>query len=79
MLPYITVFGASFSSYSITAGIGFFAMWLAAWLATRRQNDIDQNHIPHIAVTAMAGLFLGAHLRWFFPAPVLAFRDVFLG
>ena len=62
MLPYITVFGASFSSYSITAGIGFFAMWLAAWLATRRQNDIDQNHIPHIAVTAMAGLFLGAHL-----------------
>ena len=44
------------------AAIGFFAMWLVAWLVTRKQKNIDQNHVPHIALAAMLGLFIGAHI-----------------
>ena len=64
MLPYIDFFGQLLSSYSIMAGIGFFTMWFAAWLVTRKQKEIDQNHVPHIAIAAMAGLFLGAHILY---------------
>lgn len=46
------------------AGTGFFALWLAAWLATRKRKDVDQTQIPHIALAAMAGLFIGAHLLY---------------
>ena len=42
--------------------IGFFALWLVAWLVTRKQSEIDQTQILHIALAAMAGLFVGAHV-----------------
>ena len=64
MLPYFTAFGQQISSYTLMAVIGFFSMWLAAWIATRKQKDIDQNHVPHIALAAMAGLFIGAHILY---------------
>ena len=62
MLPYITIFDKQISTYALAAGIGFFAMWFVAWLATRKRPEIDQNQVPHIAVAAMAGLFVGAHI-----------------
>ena len=64
MLPYITIFGKQLSSYSVMAGIGFFALWLVAWLVTRRQKEIDQTQVPHIALAAMLGLFIGAHILY---------------
>ena len=64
MLPYITIFGKQVSSYSLMAGIGFFMMWLAVWLVTRKQKEVDQNHVPHIALSAMLGLFIGAHILY---------------
>ena len=64
MLPYFTAFGQQISSYTLMAVIGFFSMWLAAWIATRKQKDIDQNHVPHIALAAMAGLFICAHILY---------------
>ena len=64
LLPYITIFGRQLSSYSIMAGFGFFIMWLAAWLVTRKRKEIDQNHVPHVALAAMLGLFIGAHILY---------------
>ncbi|MBQ9902448.1 MAG: prolipoprotein diacylglyceryl transferase [Clostridia bacterium] len=64
MLPYFTVFGIQISSYSLMAGIGFFSLWFVAWIVTRKQKEIDQNHVPHIALAAMAGLFIGAHILY---------------
>lgn len=64
MYPTIDYFGKEVSTYPLMAGIGFFVMWLAAWLATRKRQEIDQNHVPHIAVAAMAGLFIGAHILY---------------
>lgn len=64
MLPYITVFGRQLSSYSLMACAGFFSMWFAAWAVTRKQKEIDQNHVPHIALSAMLGLFIGAHILY---------------
>lgn len=46
------------------AVIGFFAMWGVALLATRKRDGIDRTQIAHIAVCAMAGLFIGAHLLY---------------
>ncbi len=62
LLPYIKISGVQLSTYALMASIGFFAMWLVAWLATRKRTEIDQNHVPHIALAAMAGLIIGAHL-----------------
>ena len=64
LLPYFTVFGIQISSYSLMAGIGFFSLWFVAWIVTRKQKEIDQNHVPHIALAAMAGLFIGAHILY---------------
>ena len=64
LLPYITILGRQVSSYSVMGGIGFFSLWLVAWLVTRKQKEIDQNHVPHIALAAMAGLFIGAHILY---------------
>ena len=62
MLPYIDFFGTQLSSYAVMGSIGFFALWLVAWLVTRKQSEIDQTQILHIALAAMGGLFVGAHL-----------------
>lgn len=64
MLPYISVYGVKLSSYSVMAAIGFFSVWFVAWLVTRKQENVDQNHVPHIALAAMLGLFIGAHILY---------------
>ena len=64
MLPYITIFGRQLSTYAVMGSIGFFVMWLAAWLATKNRKEIDQNHVPHIALSAMGGLCIGAPLLY---------------
>ena len=64
MLPYIDILNYHISTYAVMASIGFFVMCLVAWLVTRRQSDIDTTQIVHIALAAMAGLFVGAHVLY---------------
>ena len=64
MFPYINYFGVGISTYAVMGSIGFFAIWLAASLATRRRSEIDRTQILHICLAAMAGLFVGAHLLY---------------
>lgn len=64
MLPTIDVFGWQLSSYVLMGCAGFFSVWLVAWLATRKNRAIEQNHVPHAALAAMGGLFVGGHLLY---------------
>ena len=64
MLPYIPFFGKPISSYMLMACLGFFAVWLVSKLATRHDARVNQTQIPHIALAAMGGLLVGAHLLY---------------
>ena len=64
MLPYIYLFGQPISTYMLMSCVGFFSLWIVSRLATRKDSRVDQTQVPHIALAAMAGLFVCAHLLY---------------
>lgn len=64
MHPYIHFLGRELPSYTMMAVVGFLAVLLAARAGCRDRNDIDRTQIIHIALAAMGGLVIGAHLLY---------------
>lgn len=64
MKPYIHILGRNIPSYSLTAIIGFIAVFFVLWLICRKRTDVDHTQLPHLAVAAVIGTAIGAHLLY---------------